>query len=159
MTTSGEPLPNAVVELISAKPAAEPRVAVTDAKGVVVFSNVPSGSLQLIASADGFATATMHSGKDVASEIVVTLSRGYRVIASVELPATSGPQQVRVVNDANSSMDDFLDIESDRGTEPPSRFSVGPLASGTYVIELHGAGGRRQERIRIVDRDVYVTFR
>jgi hypothetical protein len=27
------------------------------------------------------------------------------------------------------------------------------------VIELDGSGGRRQERIRIVDRDVYVTFR
>jgi hypothetical protein len=81
------------------------------------------------------------------------------VIASVELPATAGPQRVRVVNDANTSMDDSLDSESDRGLEPPSRLSVGPLASGAYVIELDGAGGRRQQRIRIVDRDVYVTLR
>jgi hypothetical protein len=159
ITTSGEPLPNAVVELLSANPAAVPRVAVTDAKGVVAFSDVPSGSLQLIASADGFVTATMHTPEHLTSEIVLTLSRGYRVIAGVELSATAGPQRVRVVNDANASMDDFLDIESDRGVEPPSRLSVGPLASGTYVIELQGAGGRRQERIRIVDRDVYVTVR
>lgn len=161
ITTSGEPLPDAVVELISANPAAMPRVAVTDAKGVVAFSDMPSGSRQLIASANGFVTATMHTPEDLTSEIVLTLSRGYRVIASVELPATLGPHRVRVVNvnDANASMDDFLDIESDRGVEPPGRLSVGPLGSGAYVIELHGAGGRRQERLRIVDRDVYVTFR
>jgi Carboxypeptidase regulatory-like domain len=159
ITTSGEPFPNAVVELISANPAAVPRVAVTDAKGVGEFSDVPSGSLELIASANGFVTSTMHIEKDRTSEIVFTLSRGYRVIASVELPATAGPQRVRVVNDANTSMDDSLDSESDRGLEPPSRLSVGPLASGAYVIELDGAGGRRQQRIRIVDRDVYVTLR
>jgi hypothetical protein len=159
ITTSGEPLPNAVVELISANPAAVPRVAVTDAKGVGEFSDVPSGSLELIASADGFVTSTMRIERDRTSEIVFTLSRGYRVIASVELPATAGPQRVRVVNDASTSMDDSLDSESDRGLEPPGRLSVGPLASGAYVIELDGAGGRRQQRIRIVDRDVYVTLR
>ncbi|OLC48345.1 MAG: hypothetical protein AUH43_09810 [Acidobacteria bacterium 13_1_40CM_65_14] len=79
--------------------------------------------------------------------------------ASVELPATAGPQLVRVVNDGNASMDSFLDSESDRRFEPPGRLSLGPLAPGAYVIELHGAGGRRTERIRIVDRDVYATFR
>ena len=159
ITTSGEPLPDAVVELISANPAAVPRVAATDAKGVVTFSDVPSGSLQLIASADGFVMSTMRVEKDRTSEIVFTLSRGYRVIASVELPATAGPQLVRVVNDGNASMDSFLDSESDRRFEPPGRLSLGPLAPGAYVIELHGAGGRRQQRIRIVDRDVYATFR
>jgi hypothetical protein len=56
-------------------------------------------------------------------------------------------------------MDSFLDSESDRRVEPPGRLSLGPLAAGAYVIELHGAGGRRTERIRIVDRDVYATFR
>jgi len=81
------------------------------------------------------------------------------MIASVELPAAAGPQLVRVVNDGNASMDSFLDSESDRRVEPPGRLSLGPLAAGAYVIELHGAGGRRTERIRIVDRDVYATFR
>ena len=84
ITTSGAPLPNAVVELISANPSAVPYVAVTDAKGVVA---------------------------------------------------------------------------SDRSFEPPGLLSLGPLAPGAYAIELYGAGGRRQERIRIVNRDVYATFR
>jgi hypothetical protein len=159
ITTSGEPLRNAVVELISANPADVPRVSVTDAKGVATFSDVPSGSLQLIASADGFVTSTMRIEKDRASEVVFTLARGYRVIASVELPATAGPQLVRVVNDGNASIDSFLDSESDRRFEPPRRLSLGPFAPGTYVIELRGAGGLRTERIRIFDRDVYATLR
>jgi hypothetical protein len=93
------------------------------------------------------------------SEAVLTLSRGYRVIASVKLPATAGPQLVRVVNDGHASMDNLLDSESDRRLEPPGRLSLGPLVSGAYAIELRGADGRRKERIRIVDRDVYATFR
>jgi hypothetical protein len=159
ITTSGEPLPDAVVALISANPAEVPHVAVTDAKGVVTFSDAPSGSLQLIASADGFVASPIHIEEDRTGEVVVRLSRGYRVIASVELPATAGPQMVRVMNDGNASMDNFLDTESDRRFEPPGRLSLGPLPSGAYVIELHGAGGLRKERIRIVDRDVYATFR
>jgi hypothetical protein len=157
-TASGEPLSNAVVELVSANPAEVPRVAATDAQGVVTFSDVPSGSLQLIASAGGFVPSTMRIEEDRASEVVVTLSRGYRVIASVQLPATAGPQQVRVVSDDNASMDVFLDSESDRRIEPPARLSLGPLAPGTYVIELRGATERRSEHVRIVDRDLYATF-
>jgi Carboxypeptidase regulatory-like domain len=159
ITTSGAPWPNTVVELISANPAVVPHIAVTDAKGVVAFPGVPSGSFQLIASAAGFVTSAMRVGEDRTAEIVLTLSQGYRVIASVELPATEGPQVLQVVNDANASMEDFLDSASDRGVEPPGRLSLGPLAPGAYVIELYGAGGRRQERIRIVNRDVYATFR
>jgi len=75
------------------------------------------------------------------------------------LTATAGPQLVRVMNDSNRSMDDVLDAESDRRVDPPARLSLGPLAPGTYVMELQGAGGRRQERFRIVDRDVYATVR
>jgi hypothetical protein len=159
ITTSGEPLRNAVVELISANPAAVPRVAATDAKGAVAFSDVPSGSIQLIASADGFVTSTMRIEEDRTREVVFTLSRGYRVIASVKLPATAGPQLVLVVNDGNASIDGSLDSESDRCVESTGRLSLGPLAPGAYAIELHGAGGRRTERIRIIDRDVYATFR
>jgi hypothetical protein len=159
ITTSGEPLPNAVVELISANPAALPHMAVTDAKGVVAFSDVPSGSLQLIASADGFVTSTMRMGDDRSAEIVLTLSQGYRVIAGVELPPTEGPQAVRVVDDAGASMGEWLDSASDRGFEPPGQLSLGPLAPGAYVIELYGARGRRRERIRIVDQNVFATIR
>jgi carboxypeptidase family protein len=159
ITSLGEPLPNAVVELISANPAEVPRVAATGPQGVVTFSDVPSGSLQLIASADGFVTSTMRIGDDRTSAVVFTLSRGYRAIASVELPAAAGPQLIRVVNDGNESVDSFLDLDSDRRCEPPGRLSLGPLAPGAYVIELRGTGGRRSERIRIVDRDVSATFR
>src|SRR4029077_15084112 len=113
----------------------------------VAFSDVPSGSLQLVASADGFVTSTLHIGDDRTAEIVLTLPQGYRVSASVELSATEGPQVVRVLNDAGSSMEPLLDAASDRGFEPPARLSLGPLAPGAYVIELYGAGGRREERI------------
>ena len=159
ITTSGEPLPDAVVALISANPAEMPRVAVTDAKGIVTFPDAPSGSLQLTASADGFVAVPMRIGDDRSDEVVFRLSRGYRAIASVELPATAGPHMVRVMHDGKASMDSFLDTESDRRCEPPGRLSLGPLPSGAYVIELHGAGGVRKEHIRIVDRDVYATFR
>jgi hypothetical protein len=162
ITTSGEPLPNAVVELVSANPGAVPHVAATNANGVAAFADVPSGSLQLTASADGFVTSWVRVGEERAAEIVLTLSPGYRVTANVELPMAEGPQAVRVVNDAGRSMEELLDSVSDRGFEPPGRLSLGPLAPGAYVIELdklYGARGRRQERFRIVDRDVSVTIK
>ena len=159
MTMAGESLRDAVVELLSADPATVPRVALTNGRGVVMFDDVSSGSSQLIVSADGFATSTMRIAKDAPGEVVVTLSRGYRAIADLELPVAVGPQLVRVMNDDNRSMDDLLDGESDRRVEPSGRLSLGPLAPGTYVIELQGAQGRRQERIRIVDRDVYTIVR
>jgi hypothetical protein len=90
---------------------------------------------------------------------VLTLSPGYRVVISVELPGTSGPLLVRVLNDAGQTMNTWLDGASDRGIEPPGRLSLGPLAPGDYVIELHGARERRQERIKIVDRDIVATLR
>jgi hypothetical protein len=158
-TTAGEPLRDAVVELSALDSAAVPRVALTDRNGVVVLDDLPSGSIQLIASADGFVTSTMQVATDSAREVAFALSRGYRVIANVELPASAGPQLVHVINEANRTMDGTLDGESDRRLEPPGRLSLGPLAPGAYVIELQGAAGRREERIRIVDRDVGTTLR
>src|SRR5215471_12680244 len=80
LTTSGEPLPNAVIEINSANPFAVPHVAVTDARGVAAFPDVPAAALQLIASADGFMTLMMHIGEDRTAEISLMLSPGYRVI-------------------------------------------------------------------------------
>jgi hypothetical protein len=157
--TTGEPLRDAVVELLATDSSAVPRVAPTDRSGVVVLDNTPPGSMQLIASADGFMSSTVQVAADSAHDLVLTLSRGYRVIADVELPTTAGPQLVRVMNESNRTADGFLDGESDRRLQPPGRLSLGPLAPGVYVIELRGAAGHRQERIRIVDRDVYTTFR
>jgi hypothetical protein len=69
-------------------------------------------------------------------------------------------RQLVTFDDVSSgSMDDLLDGESDRRVEPPGRLSLGPLAPGAYVIELQGSSGRRQERIRIVDHDVYTIVR
>jgi hypothetical protein len=132
---------------ISANTAAVPRVAMTGAKGVVTFSDVPSGSLQLIAHGEGFVTSTMRVGEDPSSDVVFTLSRGNRVIASVELPATAGPQLVRVVNDGNASKDSLLDSESDRRIEPPGRLSLGRLAPRRVRHRVARRGRRRTERI------------
>lgn len=159
MTTTREPVQNAVVALTSTEPSAAPRVAVTDSNGVVTFADVPPGSLQLIASAGGFVTSAMRIANGATAAVLFTLSRGYRVIVAVQLPATAGPQLVRVINDANGSMDDMLDIDSDRSLAPPGRLSIGPLGPGLYMIELQGGGRRTRERVRIVDGDVYATIR
>jgi hypothetical protein len=158
-TMAGERVRNAVVEFLPADAAALPRVALTDGSGAVMFDDAPPGAVLLVVSADGFVTSTMRIAKDATGEVVVTLSRGFRVIADIELPATAGPHLVRVMNDRNRSMDDVLDGESDRRVEPPGRVSLGSLAPGTYVIELQGADGRRQERISVVDRDVHAIVR
>jgi len=75
---SGEPLANAVVELSSPDPIEVPRVAVTDAKGSVTFSDVPPGAFQLMAIADGFVTARTRIAEDQRTGIVLTLTRESR---------------------------------------------------------------------------------
>jgi len=159
-TTAGDAMRDAVVELVSSDLAAVPRVAATSERGVVLFDNVPAGSSQLTAIADGFMMSTIRVAKDAIGDAVLTLARGYRAIVDVQLPRGAGPQLVRVRDESNRSVDAMLDDKSDRRVEPPGRLSLGPLASGTYAIELQGLdGGRRQERVRIVDRDVALTLR
>jgi hypothetical protein len=159
VTASGAPLPDAVVEVASANPLWAPQLAVTDAKGVVTFSDAPAGTLRVTAIANGHVASRIGVPQDNRAGAVLTLSPGYRVVISVELPGTSGPLLVRVLNDAGQTMNTWLDGASDRGIEPPGRLSLGPLAPGDYVIELHGARERRQERIKIVDRDIVATLR
>ena len=129
-----------MVELLSTDPAAVPRVALTDGKGVVMFDDVSSGSSQLIVSAYGFVTSTMRIAKDATGEVVFTLSHGYRAIADLESPAVVGPQLVRVMNDDNRSMDDVLDGESDRRIEPPDAFhsvrSLQERTSSSYRAQV-----------------------
>jgi hypothetical protein len=132
---------------------------VTDAKGAVTFSDAPAGTLRVTAIANGHAASTLRIPQDNRAGVVLTLSPGYRAGVSVELPATSGSLLVRVLSDAGQTMDARLDSASDRAIEPPGRLSLGPLPPGNYLIELRGARERRQERIRIVDRDVVATFR
>jgi hypothetical protein len=158
-TVSGEPLRGAVVEFLSADPAAVPRLALTDGRGSVTFGDVPPGSGQLSVSADGFVTSRVGVAKNATDEVAVTLSRGYRANIDVESAAAAGSPLVHVRSEDNRSVDDVLDLDSDRRIDRPGRLSLGSLAPGTYVIELLGAGGRRQERIRIVDRDVVAIVR
>jgi hypothetical protein len=159
VTMSGEPLPNAVVELSSANPYELARVAVTDTKGVVRFTDVPSGELRLTASADGFASAALRVAEENRSGIVFTLSRGYRVIADVELPANAGPHFVQVMTERGLSMDGFLDLASDRRIDPPGRLALGPMPPGAYRVELHGPRESLRQQIQIIDRDIYAIFR
>jgi hypothetical protein len=159
VTASGDALPNAVVEVAPANPLVAPQLAVTDAKGVVTFPDAPAGSLRVTAIANGYVASTLRVSPDNRAGAVLTLSPGYRALVSVELPATTGPLLVRVLNGAGQTLDALLDAASDRGVEPPGRLSLGPLPPGDYVIELRGAREQRQEGIRIVDRDVVVAFR
>jgi hypothetical protein len=160
VTASGEPVANAVVEVTLESPMAIGHVAATDAKGVARFlTEAPAGPLVISASADRFVTATARVQEDGRGDIVLTLSRGYRVLAEVAFPAEAGVQQVRVLNEAGESVDAFLDLASDRNVPPAGRLSLGPLPPGAYVVELLGASGRHEERLEIVDRDVSVTFK
>ena len=159
ITASGEPLPNAVVQTTSDDPFEMDHVSVTDKRGFVAFADPASRGLHLIASADGFVRTTTRISEDSRAGVVLTLARGYRAIATVETPASAGSYVVRVLNDAGVSLDDFLDTASDRTVEPRGRISLGPLPPGLYVVELHGPREHLQQPIRILDRDVHVTFR
>jgi carboxypeptidase family protein len=159
VSPSGDALPNAVVEVDPENRLDAPLLAVTDAKGIVAFPDAPVGSLRVTATAHGWVTASRRVSQDNRADAVLTLTPGYRAAVSVEISATTGPQLVRVLDAAGRTMDAMLDSVSDRGIEPPDRLSLGPLPPGDYVIELRGAREQRQERIRIVDRDVVATVR
>lgn len=158
MTATGAALANAIVELLPGNPLEVSHVAATDSKGAVMFSDAPSGALRLVASAEGFVPAMIPVPADNRDRIGVTLSRGYRVIATTETGAFPGPHLVRVLNEAGQSMEGLLDSASDRSLELPGRVSIGPLPPGVYMIELHSARRQFQKRVTIVDRDVSTTF-
>jgi hypothetical protein len=159
ITASGEPVQNAVVEVTSESPMEVTQIAVTDVKGLVAFSDLPPGGLRLMASAEQFVTEAMRIADNARAAVVLTLSRGYRVVGSVETTVEGGPYVVRVLNTTGVSLDGLLDIASDRTVDAHGRISLGPLAPGTYVVDLHGSREHLQQRVEIVDRDVHVTFR
>ena len=156
---AGEPLPHAVVTLAHQDLADIERIAVADAKGVARFAGVAPGPLRLTARAEGFPPVTSQVQESGRENITLALNRGYRVLVSLELPSEAGPQLIRVLTRTGTSLDDVLDIASDRKSEPSGRASLGPLLPGAYVIELDGVTGRRQARVQIVDRDVSVVVR
>jgi Carboxypeptidase regulatory-like domain len=160
VSDSGEPVADAVVEVSSENPFEESVVAATDAKGLVTFSELPPGALRLAAAADGFVSSETSVSEDARSGVVVTLARGYRVNAIVELTAAAfGLYSIRVVDGVGATIDRLLDSGSDRAVASRGRVSLGPLPPGVYVIELNGAGDHFEQRVRVVDRNVDVTFR
>lgn len=157
VNASGAALANAVVELAPTDPIDVSDIAVTNAGGSVSFLDAP-GTPRLTASAEGFVPAALSVSNDNRDTVVLTLSRGYRVITSVE-SEVPGQRFLRVLNETGASMDNVLDARSERSFEGPGGISLGPLAPGTYVIELRDGRGSRQERVQIVDRDVSALFR
>ena len=159
VTASGTPLPDAVVELTPEDPIEGEHLAVTDEKGFARFFDTPEGALWLRAHADGYVVSEVRVPADAASEPVVTLARGYRVIARVDSLAGVGLSLIRVVNEAGAPVDDLLDAASDRSIDAPGSVSLGPLPGGRYTIELRGPHGQRRQQLRVESRDVSVTFR
>jgi hypothetical protein len=159
VTASGAALPNALVEVAPVNPLWAPQLAVTDEKGAVTLADLPASMLRVRAMANGYVASTLRVSQENRAAAVLTLSPGYRALVGVELPAAAGALLVRVLDAAGRTLDALLDSASDRGIEPPGRVSLGPLPPGDYTIELRGARETRQERIRIVDRDVAAAFR
>jgi hypothetical protein len=56
-TEDGDPIANAVVEIVSSDPLRPVHLAGTDARGLVLFADLPEGTLRLTASADGYVSA------------------------------------------------------------------------------------------------------
>jgi hypothetical protein len=160
VTATGEGVPGAVVEVEPQNPLWAPQLAVTDSNGVVPFPDAPPGIVRVTAFANGYVASTLRIPQDNrAAGALLTLLPGYRALVTVQLPAASSQLIVRVLNGVGQPMDALLDGASDRGIERAGRLSLGPLPPGDYVIELRGAGEQRQEKIRLGERDVDVTFR
>ena len=66
---------DAVVELLARGPADVAEFAVTDAKGIATFTDVPPGPLHFSAHADGFAPTTVQIDEGSRASIVITLTR------------------------------------------------------------------------------------
>jgi Carboxypeptidase regulatory-like domain len=154
----GAAVANAIVELAPTDAMDVGDIAISDAQGVVTLVDVPGGSLNLTASAAGFVPARLRVPNENRDTVVLTLSRGYRVMASVESPVP-GASFVQVFTETGESMDNSLDADSERSFEGGGPISIGPLAPGAYVIELRDSRGVRQERVQIVDRNLSASFR
>jgi hypothetical protein len=159
VTASGAPLPDAVVALGSQNAIDVDQVAVTDANGFVRFSDLQAGTLRLAVHANSYVSTMTPVADNLRDYVVLTLSRGYRVTADVQLPAASGARLVRVLNEAGASMDAVLDAASDRVIAPPGLLSLGVLPPGHYVLLLDGLRGTERQHFRIADGDVHVSFR
>jgi hypothetical protein len=159
MTAAGEPLAHALIEVTPENPVDVPQIAFADFKGEARFLDLPPGNLRLTARAEGFATAAIGVPEDARTAITSMLSRGYRATVDIELPAIRDAYTVRVIDATGAAIEDLLDIASPRRVDAPAQLSPGPLASGSYVVELQNAEKRRSTPLSTVDRDVVVRIR
>jgi hypothetical protein len=158
LSEAGEPIAHAVVELTPGDPIDVPQVATTDGKGWVRFVEVSPGSIRVRAGAPGFVASAIAVPARTSGDITLTLAKGYRIEVLIEKLKAGGTATVRVMNAAGIDMDHLLDAGSDRVARS-ERLSLGPLPPGQYVVQLHGAGGRQDERVRLQGADARVTFR
>jgi hypothetical protein len=73
VSAAGKALADAVVELAPTSPMDISDIAVTDAKGFVIFTDVPAGTLRLTVQADGFVPGVLTVAESNRDAIVVTL--------------------------------------------------------------------------------------
>jgi hypothetical protein len=152
VTTAGGPIPDAVVELVPPSAGEIGHVAVTDQSGLVTFAKAGRSPLMTV-SASGFATRTFRIPDRERTGLRLPLEPGFRVVLTVDLPASAGRQAIRVFDDRAVPIDHLLDLASDRSVDPPGTVTLGPLMPGAYTVEVQGTR-RQRMTIRIVDRDV-----
>jgi hypothetical protein len=153
------PIAAAVVQLVPNDPMELPIVGTTDTSGVARFIGLRVGAARVVTMASGYA-ASVESIKLVSAsvEAKVVLERGYRVVVEAPADAPADGFAVRVVNAHGASVDALLDAGSDRRLGRSGRASIGPLAAGTYVVELHGLREPLRQEVRLVDRDSRAGF-
>lgn len=74
MRANGEPLPNALVELVTGNPLDVGDFAVTNGTGGVMFADLPRGALRLTVTTEGFSPAKIQVPADNRRDVVVTLT-------------------------------------------------------------------------------------
>ena len=156
VTATEVPIPDAVVELVAPSAGEIGHIAVTDHTGLVTFPKAARSPL-LTVSASGYATRTFRIPDRERTGLRLPLAQGFRVVLTIDLPASAGRHVIRVFDDRAVPIDHLLDIASDRSLDPPGTVTLGPLMPGEYTVEVQGTR-RQRMTIRIVDRDLALRF-
>jgi hypothetical protein len=158
ITQKGEPITGAVVELRPEDPIEIGSVATTDAEGRVRFYDPPAGAARMIARADGYGVGTLSVSLHARDELEITLSRAYRILATLQSALGEGAHVFRVLSE-NGDAVDLLDARSERALHGTGEVSLGPVLPGTYLVEVRNGQERRQQSVLVRDRDVRVVVR
>lgn len=75
VSDEGKPLASAIVELVPRHPGEAAEFVATDGKGIARFIDVSPGAVQLNASAEGFAAASVRVPDKARATVVITLTR------------------------------------------------------------------------------------